>query len=178
MTTGVAAFTDAAWSALHRFWKKIFPGGIESQEIRAGEEHGGHASTDGCDNARRVTGFIACGCPQHLPGLRVERDDAGIRAADVGDEPSLIEHRRSPGAKESLCYLEARVCVLAPVPLARSEIERVQLPLSAEGIHDAVRDDGCRPRAFVKAKIVAIGCGIVVFPLGLPEAASMDSTIS
>ena len=96
--TGVAAFTDAACLARHCRSKSHLTGrGIEPDEPVARQEHRVAASGDRGANPRRVARAIVGDRPEHFPGLRVERHDAGVLAADVGDDsvrPRRAANRR------------------------------------------------------------------------------------
>ena len=76
--------------------------GIESDKPVTRQKNGVAAAGDRGANARRIARAIVGGRPEHLPGLRVERDDAGVLAADVGDDPSVLDERRTGGAEEAL----------------------------------------------------------------------------
>ena len=87
-------------------------------------------------------------------------------AADVGDHAPALDQRGPGRAKESLWHVEALHRVFRPDARAFREVHRVQLPLSAKRVNDAVGNDRHRPRAFVEAEVVAIVRGVCVAPPG------------
>ena len=95
---------------------------IEPDKPVARQKHRRASPADRRRHARRIARLIVGGRPEHFAGLRVERHDAGIVAADVRDDSSVFDERRAGRAEEALRHAEAPHRVLAPerVPLARS----------------------------------------------------------
>ena len=140
-------------------------GGIQPEQRGPREEHRKAAAADGRTDGRRVAGLVV-GCrPQHLARGGVERHDAGALPADVGDQPAVLDQRRSRGAEEALGDAVACGRVLAPAFLPVGQAHGVQLALRAEGVDDAVGHHRHGARALVEPEVVAVVGGVGVAPL-------------
>src|SRR4030095_14742045 len=128
---------------------------IESDQTVAGEKDRRPSAANRCRHPRRVAGVVLGRGPEDFAGFGLERHDAGLVAADVGDDTPAFDEGRAGRTKESLWHVEALHRVLAPAARALCEIHGVELTLRAERVDDAIGDDRHGARSFVEAEVVS-----------------------
>ena len=139
-------------------------GRVEADQALAREEDGETLAADVRRHAGGVARLVRRGGPQHVAGIRVERRDAGVAAADVGDDPAVLHHRRAGRAEETLADAETLCRVDVPEQLAGLQVDGGEPALRPERDDAPAGRDRHGARPLVEPEVVAVGGRRVVAP--------------